>query len=94
MKKLVVIALVIGVPLMFAWLYPLLFEADVYTLYRNSASDRNAAGHSAMRLHVATFDTRETGTYNQENCDVARKLFQQQSGVTVNYWCEKGRYKR
>jgi hypothetical protein len=48
-----------------------------------------------MRIHVATFDADDNagGTYNQENCGVARALFQSQEGVTVNYWCEKGRYK-
>jgi len=46
-----------------------------------------------MRVHVATFDAREDEKYNNENCQVARELFAGQSGVTVSYWCEKGRYR-
>jgi hypothetical protein len=91
MKKLLVGVLVLA-PLV--WGYFSFSGADVYTLYRSSVSDLNAAGHSGMRIHIATFDSTDGGTYNQENCDVARKLFQQQPGVAVNYWCEKGRYKR
>ena len=26
------------------------------------------------------------------NCDIARQLFQNQPGVTVRYWCERGRF--
>lgn len=95
MKKPIIglaIGLVAGVLL--AWLYPRLFGGDVYTLYRNSATDMSPAGFSAARIHIATFDANETGTYNHENCTLASTLFKQQYGVTaVNYWCEKGRYK-
>lgn len=58
----------------------------VFTLYRNSVLD------ASMRLHVATFDADQGSSYNQENCWIAQKLFQSQSGVTVTYWCERGRY--
>ena len=58
----------------------------VFTLYRNSVLD------ASMRMHVATFDTDQGGSYNQENCWMAQKLFQGQSGVTVTFWCEKGRF--
>jgi hypothetical protein len=81
--------------LLMIWLYPRVFGADVYTLYRNSGTDMTEAGYSPSRIHVGTFDPNETGTYNQEHCDVARTLFKGQFGITaVNYWCEKGRYKR
>ena len=73
-------------------LYPRLFGAQVYTLYRNSITD--ATGHSAVRIHIATFDANETGPYNQENCEVASQLFKQQAGARVNYWCEQGHYTR
>jgi hypothetical protein len=63
-------------------------EDRAYTLYRSSRTD------SAMRIHVATFDVDEKETYNRENCDSAGKLFQSQPGVTVKYWCEKGRYRK
>jgi hypothetical protein len=60
----------------------------VYTLYRNSVTDEN------MRIHVATFDVNEQDEYNKDNCEIARSLFQQQPGVKVKYWCEKGYYKQ
>ena len=57
-----------------------------FTLYRNSAIDAN------MRIHVASFDAADGAKYNNENCNVAGELFKNQPGVTVRYWCEKGRY--
>ena len=60
----------------------------VYTLYRNSVTDEN------MRIYVATFDVNEQDEYNKGNCEIARLLFQQQPGVKVKYWCEKGYYKK
>jgi len=59
---------------------------DVYTLYR-------ASPVGVMRIHMATFDAKETGTYNLDNCQIAARLFKSQPGVTVDYWCEKGRYR-
>jgi hypothetical protein len=58
-----------------------------YTLYRGSVT-------GPMRIHVATFDSVDGEDYNRENCDIARTLFQAQPGVTVKYWCEKGRYRK
>lgn len=64
-------------------------EKPVSTLYRNSFID------STMRIHIATFDADVTiPTYNSENCQIAAKLFQGQSGVSVRYWCEPGRYRQ
>lgn len=60
--------------------------ADTYTLYRNSALD------AKMRLHVATFDSTDGASYNRENCDQARELFQGQAGVKTKFWCEPGRF--
>lgn len=63
-------------------------EKQVFTLYRNSAVGEN------MRIHVATFDVESRNeSYNFENCQIAAKLFQMQPGVSVTYWCERGRYK-
>lgn len=61
-------------------------DSPTFTLYRNSPVDDH------MRVHLATFDANEPGHYNEENCDLARKLFQAQNGVSVRFWCEKGRY--
>lgn len=63
---------------------------NAYTLYRNSALPNGAD----FRIHVASFDAREGDSYNRENCDLARSLFQAQPGVTVRFWCEKGRYRK
>lgn len=61
---------------------------STYTLYRNSVLD------SSTRIHVASFDTAEGNDYNSENCELARALFQGQDGVSVRYWCEKGRFEK
>ena len=63
-------------------------ERNVSTLYRSSVFDR------AERIHVATFDSDNSGSYNSENCQIAAELFQGQRGVSVRYWCERGRYRR
>lgn len=59
-----------------------------FTLYRTSALDK------AARIHVATFDADAPASYNQENCATAQKLFAEQDGVTVSFWCEKGTYRK
>jgi hypothetical protein len=63
-------------------------DPAVYTLYRNSLTDRT------MRLHVATFDTADGEAYNRANCELAATLFQQQPGVKTKFWCEIGRFKK
>jgi hypothetical protein len=60
----------------------------IYTLYRSSITDEN------LRIHVATFDVKESAQYNNENCKIASELFEKQTGVRVKYWCEKGSYKK
>lgn len=62
-------------------------SGDAYTLYRGSAADPR------LRVHLATFDAAEDDTYNRDNCRIAADLFAQQPGVTVRYWCEKGRFR-
>lgn len=62
-------------------------SAPVFTLYRNSAID------PAMRIHVASFDTANAGTYNQENCWLAQTLFAAQPGIKTRFWCEAGRFR-
>jgi hypothetical protein len=63
-------------------------EDDSSTLYRSSVLD------PAMRVHVATFDSGEGKDYNQQNCDIVTRVFAAQPGVTVQYWCERGRFRR
>ncbi len=66
------------------------FAADIsiYTLYRSSVVD------PTMRIHIATFDVDADARYNYENCWIAADLFRKQRGVTVQYWCEPGRFHR
>ncbi len=61
---------------------------QVFALYRNSVTDEN------MRIHVATFDATDGEPYNRGNCEQAQLLFQNQPGVKVKFWCEKGRFKK
>ena len=63
-------------------------DSDTYALYRNSVFDELA------RYHVATFDSKDGEKYNQENCDIAKNLFQKQDGVITKFWCEKGKFKK
>jgi hypothetical protein len=63
----------------------------VYTLYRSSAG--SSAANARLRVHVATFDAADGDEYNRENCWIAADLFARQPGVTVRYWCEKGRFR-
>jgi hypothetical protein len=49
-----------------------------YTLYRTSAVD------ASMRLHVATFDAKESESYNRENCLMAANLFAAQPASSSN----------
>lgn len=62
-------------------------RSGAFTLYRNSPAD------AGMRVHIATFDAKDGDAYNRENCELAAKLFRSQPGVTVRFWCEKGRYR-
>jgi len=59
-----------------------------YTLYRSSATVAGAG----MRIHIATFDSKDGANYNRDNCEITKNLFQKQPGVTVTYWCERGYY--
>jgi hypothetical protein len=63
----------------------------IYTLYRNSPTVGTISGDDA-RIHVATFDAAEDKDYNKNNCETARDLFASQPGVTVRYWCERGKF--
>lgn len=60
---------------------------EPFTLYRDSVAIPNA------RIHVASFDASDPGSYNQENCAQAATLFQAQDGVKTKFWCEKGRFR-
>ncbi len=82
MKSLVLAAAVVGL----AGCLP--NDKDTFTLYRGSPLGGN------MRIHMATFDSKDGPDYNSENCAITAELFQRQPGVSVRYWCEKGRYSK
>jgi hypothetical protein len=66
----------------------LVHASDVYTLYRNSPIDEN------MRIHIATFDAYESSPeYNFGNCRIVRDAMINRPHITIEYWCEKGRFK-
>jgi hypothetical protein len=67
-------------------------DSNVYTLYRTSPTIPQELHGEKARIHVATFDAAESGEYNRVNCEIAGGLFASQ-GVSVRYWCEKGRYR-
>ena len=67
-------------------------NSKIATLYRSSVVIDTA------RIHIATFNANSKSqgggfAYNWENCQVAAKLFKNQSGVKTTFWCEKGSYK-
>ena len=73
-----------------------LWSAEQVVDFIELSCDRNTA-YRLLRssrvlespLLVATFDAPESAAYNQENCEVARRLFAGQEGVRVEYWCER-----
>jgi hypothetical protein len=64
---------------------------SAYTLYRSSPVSN---GGESGRIHIATFDAKEGEAYNMGNCQITQELFQKQQGISVRYWCEKGRFKK
>jgi hypothetical protein len=61
---------------------------STYTLYRNGVAN------DTLRIHVATFDSKEEQeSYNHDTCEQARELFQLHPSAVSRYWCEKGSFK-
>jgi hypothetical protein len=64
-----------------------------YTLYRSSSLD------STLRVHWASFNAAESGSYNQENCQMAADLLMKNlrelnnGEEPVRFWCELGTYR-
>ena len=67
-------------------------EGVVYSLYRNSPTVVGTISGVDARIRVATFDAAEDKDYNRKNCEIAADLFARQPGVTVRYWCERGKF--
>lgn len=73
-------------------------KADPFTLYRNSPFDYS------MRVHWATFDAKDKGNYNMDNCLMAARLRNanvtasakaedKERDLAAGFWCENGPYK-
>jgi len=62
------------------------------TLYRSSPL-------SDERVHWASFNARQSGSYNRDNCDMAAGLLNRnlkalnRGEMPVRFWCEAGDYK-
>ena len=66
-------------------------SVSVFTLYRNNHSN------PAARVHIATFDTKNGGQYNELHCNKAVKYFRSDAksrGSDERFWCEKGYVKK
>lgn len=67
-----------------------LTSGPTYTLYREGHFDQS------LRVHWATFNANQSGSYNQENCEMAadllnRNLRELNNGIQVlSFWCEEG----
>ncbi len=65
-------------------------RSERYTLYRNSSMMDDA------RIHWASFDVDNSGSYNEENCQMAADLLNKNvkalnpEGTNVRFWCEAG----
>lgn len=73
-------------------------KSDAFALYRNSPMDYS------MRVHWATFDAKDKGSYNMNNCLMAARLLNanvtasaraegKERDVKAGFWCEAGPYK-
>jgi hypothetical protein len=80
MKGLTLLTAILALTLLSAWVD----SKEIYTLYRTS--------FGVGRVHIATFDAADRKGFNQINCEIARKLFASQPGVTQRFWCERGRF--
>jgi hypothetical protein len=61
-------------------------DASIYTLYRTYV------GKSDGRVHLATFDAKESKSVNQGNCQATADLWNKRE-KSAKFWCELGRYK-
>jgi len=45
----------------------------------------DSGGDNSLRVHVATFDAKQAGTYNRDNCDLAASLFEDQPDIKTRF---------
>ena len=63
-------------------------DAGAYTLYRTSVVS------GVTRVHVATFDAKDGGAYNRENCEQVASFYSAQPGIETRFWCEPGFFRQ
>lgn len=74
-------------------------RSEPHTLYRNSPLD------PSMRIHWASFDADDGGSYNEDNCRMAARLLNANMTASaaaeglephrgVGFWCERGGYEQ
>lgn len=77
---------------------------NMYTLYRNGLDLKNPDKvDESARFYIATFDEPKDLKYNQANCTMTAEALNEQqvhyqksiySKIKINYWCEKGDFKK
>ena len=63
-------------------------DSGAYTLYRTSVVS------GVTRVHVATFDAKDGGAYNRENCEQVAGFYSAQLGIEARFWCEPGFFRQ
>ena len=61
-------------------------DSSTYTLYRTYINKSDG------RVHLATFDAKESKGVNQANCQATAELWNKRE-KSAKFWCELGRYK-
>jgi len=78
-------------------------ENGAYTLYRNGIDLKNNKVDELARFYIASFGEPGDIKYNQANCSLAAEAFNKEqvhykgtiySNLKINYWCEKGVFKK
>ena len=77
---------------------------NMYTLYRNGLDLKNPDRvDESARFYIATFNEPSDLKYNQANCSLAAEALNKEqvhyqksiySNIKINYWCEKGAFKK
>ena len=61
-------------------------DHNTYSLYRTDPMNPD------MRIHVATFDSKDGEEVNKMNCMIAAEVIAKQPGQAARHWCEKARH--
>jgi hypothetical protein len=77
---------------------------ETYTLYRNGLDLKNPDRvDETLRFYIASFNLPNEIKYNQANCQLTADALNKEqahyqnsiySKIRINYWCEKGEFKK